>query len=215
MRVTRIAVLVAAGVSLCAAQPPKAQPAKPQAPAAKPQPPVKADAVADGVFVGRSGKPMARAKVFLGEVAGDEDYTHAVVKLPDRLPSAVTDEQGRFQFKNFPPGRYTIVYQPAGAGGLLPVQISIRALSAVDRSIAPGLKGIEMGKTSPFDDRAWTKTFTLLKGHTMMTEGENMKVWNATVRRNPGGPHLEVRRGVIWLQQIGDKSQIKLDAWSY
>jgi len=220
MRVRRILVVLAAGASLCAAQAGKAQPAKPAAQAAKPPaakapPPAKADTVADGVFVGRSGKPMAKAKVFLGEVTADEDFPYALVKLPGRLPGAVTDEQGRFQFKNFPPGRYTIVYQPAGAGGLMPVQIKIAALSATDQSIAPGLRGIELGKVEPFADRTWTKMFTLLKGHTLMTQGDAMKLWNATVRRNPTGPYLEIRRGVIWLQQLGDKSQIKLDAWSY
>jgi hypothetical protein len=215
MRVTTILVLLAAGVSFCAAQPAKKQPAKPATPAAKPQLPVKADAVADGVFVGRSGKPMAKARVFLGEVSGDEDFPYAVLRLPNHLPSAVTDDQGRFQFKNFPPGRYTIVYQPAGAAGILPVKISIKALSATDQNIAPGLRGIELGKTDPFPDRPWTNVFTLLKGHTLMTQGDAMKIWNATVRRNPGGPYLEIRRGQLWLQQLGDKSQIKLDAWSY
>lgn len=215
MRVTTTLVSLAAGVSLCAAQPAMKQAAKPAAQAVKPQPQVTAQAVADGVFVGRSGKPMAKAKVFLGEVSGDEDFPYAVLRLPERLPSAVTDDQGRFQFRNFPPGRYTIVYQPAGAAGILPVKISIRALSATDQSIAPGLRGIELGKTDPFPDRLWTKAFTLLKGHTLMTQGDAMKVWNATVRRNPGGPYLEIRRGQIWLQQLGDKSQIKLEAWSY
>jgi hypothetical protein len=197
---------MAVAVSLCAAQPPKTQPAKP---------PAKAEAVAEGVLVGRSGKPMAKAKLFLGEVVADEDFTYARVKLPAKLPAAVANDQGRFQFKGFPPGRYTIVYQPAGTGGVLPVDIGIGALSAVDRSMAPGLKGIELGKSEPFADRAWTRMFTLLKGHTLMTEGANMKVWNATARRNPAGPYVEIRRGVIWLQQLGDKSQIRLEAWSF
>jgi hypothetical protein len=214
MRVRTILLLLAAGVWFCAAQAPKAQPAKPRAPAAKPQPPVKAEAVADGVFVGRSGKPMANAKLFLGEVTGDEDYACAVVKLPERLPSAVADAQGRFQFKNFPPGRYTIVYQPTGSG-VLPAQIDVRALSATDQNIAPGLRGIELGKADPFGDRAWTKMFALLKGHTLMTQGDSMKIWNATARRNPGGACLEIRRGVLWMQQLADKSKIQLDAWSY
>jgi len=204
---------MAAGVPFCAAQAPKAQPAKPQAQAAK-APPVKADAVADGVFVGRSGKPMAGAKLYLGEVTAAEDYPYAVIRLPERLPSAVTDAQGRFQFKNFPPGRYTIVYQPTGSG-VLPAQINIRALSATDQSIAPGLRGVELGQALPLEDRAWTKMFTLLKGHTLMTQGDSMKIWNATARRNPGGPFIEIRRGIIWLQQLGDKSKIQLDAWSY
>jgi len=198
MRVKGTVVLLAAGVSLCVAQP---------------QP--KANAVADGVFVGRSGKPMANAKLFMGEVTRDDNFVHAQVSLPRNLPSAVTDAQGRFQFKGFPPGKYTIVYQPAGAAGALPIRFSIRALSMTDQSIAPGLRGIELGTTDPMPDRAWTRAFTLLKGHTLMTAGQAMKIWNATLRRNPGGPYLEMRRGVIWLQEFGEKSQIKLDAWSY
>jgi len=215
MRVTRVLFVLAAGVSLCAGQPQKAQPPKPPAKAATPTPPAKATAMADGVFLGRSGKPMAGARVFLGEVVGDEEFPYAVIKLPDRLPSAVVDAQGRFQFKNFPPGRYTIVYQPAGAAGILPVQISIRALNYVDRSIAPGLKGIELGKADPFENRPWGKVFTFLKGHTMMTQGPDMKVWNATVRRNPGGPMLEIRRGQLWMQVMEEKTQFKMDAWSF
>jgi len=214
MRVRTSLILLGVGVSLSAAQPPKAQPAKPPAQAAKPQPPVKADAVADGVFVGRSGKPMANAKLYLGEIAADQDFAYAVIKLPERLPSAVADAQGRFQFRDFPPGRYTIVYQPTGAG-VLPAQINIRPLSATDQNMAPGLRGIELGKADPFSDRAWTKMFTLLKGHTLMTQGDSMKIWNATARRNPGGPFIEIRRGLLWTQQLADKSKIQLDAWSY
>jgi len=42
-----------------------------------------------------------------------------------------------------------------------------------------------------------------------------MKIWNATVRRGPQGPHMEIRRGVIWLFRLGDNSQINVEAWSY
>lgn len=212
MRVRLTPVLLAVAVSLAGGQPPKSQ-AKPQtkAGAAVTAPPT---ATAEGVFVGRSGKPMVKARLFLGEVAGDEDSPYAKVKLPARLPSAVTDEQGRFQFKGFPPGKYTIVYQPAGASGLLPTEINIKALAAVDRSMAPGLRGIELGKNEPLAERAWG-AFALLKGHTFMADNQFMKLWNATARRNPHGPLVEIRRGVIWMQPLGDKSQIKLEAWSF
>jgi hypothetical protein len=42
-----------------------------------------------------------------------------------------------------------------------------------------------------------------------------MKIWNATVRRGPQGPFLELRRGRLWLQNFEDKSEIKFDAWSF
>lgn len=215
MRLARVLLVLSAGVSLCAAQPKKAPPAKPPAKAAVPTPPPKATAVADGVFLGRGGKPMAGAKVYLAEVAGDDEFPYTVVKLPERLPSATVDDKGRFQFKGFPAGRYTIVYQPAGTRGILPAQFSIKALNYVDKSIAPGLKGLELGKADPFDDRPWGKTFTFLKGHTMMTQGPDMKIWNATVRRNPSGPYLEIRRGQLWMQVMEEKTQFKMDAWSY
>jgi hypothetical protein len=42
-----------------------------------------------------------------------------------------------------------------------------------------------------------------------------MKLWNATVRRGKQGPFLEVRRAVVWLHELADKSEIKFDAWSF
>lgn len=206
MRVRTTLLMLAVGAFVCPGLQLKAQPPKPQP---------KADAVAGGVFVGRSGKPMAKARLFLGEVAGDEETTYALIRLPDHLPSAVADEEGRFEFKSFPPGKYTIVYQPAGTGGVLPRRFSIKALVAVDSSMAPGLRGIEMGTSEPFAERAWGRTFALLKGHTFMTEGNFMKIWNATLRRNPQGPFLEMRRGLLWMQQLGDKSQIKFEGWGF
>ena len=41
-----------------------------------------------------------------------------------------------------------------------------------------------------------------------------MKIWNATARLGSQGPYIEIRRGVIWQEQLKDKSQIKLVAWS-
>jgi hypothetical protein len=179
---------------------------------AKTQP--KAGAIAAGVFVGRSGKPMAKARLYLGEILGDQDVTYAKIK-PLALPAATCDDQGRFQFKDFPPGEYTIVYQPTGAAAVLPTEISIKPFFAVTRSLVPELRDFELGKTEPYPDRAWGRYFTLLKGHTFFSEGPNMKIWNATVRRGPQGPQVEIRRGLIWLQRLDNKSQIKFDAWSY
>jgi hypothetical protein len=42
-----------------------------------------------------------------------------------------------------------------------------------------------------------------------------MKIWNATVRRGQQGPYMEVRRGALRVDRLDDKSQIKMDAWSF
>ncbi len=168
-----------------------------------------------GVFLGRSGKPMAKAKLFLGQVVGDQEISFAKIKLPASLPSAVCDDQGRFQFKPFPAGEYTLVYQPAGAAGVVPTEIGIKSLEAVTRSLAPGLRGMEFGAKENFAERAWGPSFTLLKGHTFYLDGQNMKIWNATLRHRQTGPYLEVRRGIIWIQKLDEKAPIKFDAWSY
>ncbi len=179
----------------------------------KPQP--KSGAMAGGVFVGRSGKPMVKARLFLGEILGDQEVTYAKIKLLGALPAATCDDQGKFQFKGFPPGEYTIVYQPAGATAVVPTEINIKPFLAVTRSIVPEMSGLELGKNEPYPERVWGGVFTLLKGHTFRSEGPNMKIWNATVRRGPQGPHMEIRRGVIWLHRLGDNSQINVEAWSY
>ena len=170
---------------------------------------------AAGVFTGRSGKPMAQARLVLGSVASDEQWRYALIKLVNNVTSAVADEKGRFQFKGVTPGTYTIVYQPAGATMLLPPQISIRALSAEDRSILPGMRDVEAGKSDPFPPRAWGQTFTLLKGHTFWCMGNNMKIWNATVRWQREGLCMEMRKGVIWQDKFDGKTESKLEAWSY
>jgi hypothetical protein len=75
---------------------------------------------------------------------------------------------------------------------------------------------VEVGKSfEPLAERAWGQTFSLLKGHTFWSMGANMKIWNATVRWHKQGPYLEMRKGVVWLETIDEKSQIKLEAWSY
>jgi hypothetical protein len=174
----------------------------------------KPGATAGGVFVGRSGKPMAKARLVLGEILGDQDVTVAKIKLLTSLPPAICDDQGRFQLKGFSPGEYTIVYLPGGAGSM-PAEINIKPFLAVTRSLTPELNGYELGKSDPYPERIWGREFTLLKGHTFYSEGANMKVWNATARRGPQGPHLEIRRGLIWQPRLDNNVQIKFEAWSY
>jgi hypothetical protein len=179
----------------------------------KPQP--KPGASASGVFVGRSGRPMAKARLFMGEVVGDEEVIYAKIKLTASLPAAPTDDQGRFQLVGFPPGRYTIVYQPVGEAGVLPAEINIKPLLAVTRSTLPLMRNVEIGNTGqPLAERLWGRTFTLLKGHTFYSQGADMKIWNATARLAKQA-YMEIRRGVIWQESFADKSQIKLEAWSY
>lgn len=172
----------------------------------------KPTAVANGVFVGRSGKPMAKTRVLLGQVAEDGETLYAWLKMPANLPSAVTDEKGQFQLKGFAPGAYAIVYVPPGGPSVLPAQISIKSLTAVTASMLPMMKG-ELPRADA--DKPWGKQYVLLKGHSFYSEGPNMKIWNATVRKVPNGPYFEVRKGLIWLFRLEDKSQIKYDAWSF
>jgi hypothetical protein len=166
-----------------------------------------------GRLTGRSGKPLAHARVFLGKVEDDREVLMANVRLSG-LPFSLTDEQGTFKLSGFVPGNYTIVYYPAGGPSFAPTEIGIKALLAVDRSILPLMNGVEIGTTVPLDERKWA-SFTLLKGHTFWGQGPNMKIWNATLRRGTTGPYLEVRKGLIWETDVKDNGQIKMDAWSF
>lgn len=198
----RAAVLLA-----LAAYPSAAQPAKPQP---------KTGMTASGVFAGRSGKPMAHARIILAEVAGDPDTIYAKVKLPVTLPTAVTDDKGQFQVSNIAPGRYAILYQAGPSSKVLPAEISIKALSAVANSPVPLLHDVQLGDTGPPNpERVWGRTFTLLKGHTYWAEGANMKIWNATARWGAQGPYMEVRKGIIVQELFADKGQVKLVAWGF
>jgi len=187
---------------------------------AKPQ--TKAPVTASGVFMGRSGKPMAKAKLMLGEVVGDQEITYAKIKLGAKPINAVTDDNGRFQFTGVIPGRYTVVYQPAGSTAPAPApapEISIRALSSHIKSFLPMMRDVEVGRGgAPYPDRVWSREFTLLKGHTLFCQalGEpTMRVWNATARRGQQGPYVEFRRGVIWMERFDEKTPVKLEAWGY
>lgn len=173
------------------------------------------ETVSRGVFLGRSGKPMAGARLVLGEVVGDQDVLYAKAKLVAKVRSAVCDAEGRFQFTGLTPATYTIVYEPSGTAGVLPVEINIRPFLATTRSIAPLLYNVELGKNEPYAERTWGGRFTLLKGHTFYSHGPSMKIWNATVRQAARGPYMEIRRGVIWTSRFDHGSEIQFEAWSY
>ena len=179
------------------------------------KPQSKSTAAVAGVFAGRSGKPMAKARLYLGQVVGDRDVASARIKLPPSIDAVTCDAQGHFEFKRISPGEYTILYLTAGSTVLVPTEIGIKSLMAEARSIAPLLRGQEFGTSEPLTERTWGDQYTLLKGHTFYLLGQGMKIWNATARRGQQGPYIEIRRGLIWLQKLDDKSQIKLVAWSY
>ena len=213
---------IAAAILLCACQ--QSLPEKPTAaaPAAKeetsPTPPPDAtpgEIVANGTFLGRSGKPMKNARLFLAEVVAAGDFQQALVKLVADVETAVADAEGKFRFRNFEPGVYTIVYQPAGASRLVPQELRIKTLSASTNSIAPGLTGIVLGTDRELSPRPWGKRFVLLKGHTLDTLGKSMRIRNATIRLGKGGPNLEWRRGKLWTCDLADNAEIQFVAWSY
>ncbi len=184
-------------------------------PGQQPKPQQKPATTAGGVFLGRSGKPMTGARLILCDTREDQDSFHGKIRLLPDVPTATADKQGRFDFRGFTPGRYTIIYLPAGVQTAVPNEINAGALEAVDKSIAPLLVRFELGTSKAYDPRPWGPQFTLLKGHTLWSLGAKMKVWNATVRRGQQGPFLELRRGSIWLHDLADKREIKFDAWSF
>ncbi len=175
----------------------------------------KPGASAGGVFVGKSGKPMAGARLILCKVAEDAESPYATLTPMPTVPNATADKTGRFQFQGFAPGTFAIIYLPAGANVTLPKTINIKPLENVTKSIVPALRNAEIGKTIPYEARSWGFDYTLLKGQTFWSQGPQMKIWNATVRRGPQGPFLEVRRGAIWLLDLTDKAELKFDAWSF
>jgi hypothetical protein len=182
-----------------------------QQPKSQPNP----STIATGVFLGRSGKPMADARLILCDVREDRDSFRGKLRLMSNVPTATADKTGRFEFRGFAPGRYTIIYLPAGVNTAIPNEITISPIEAIDKSIAPLLRDFELGTSTQYPPRQWGPQFTLLKGHTLYSMGAQMKVWNATVRYGQQGPYMEVRRNIIWLQDLADKSQIKFDAWSF
>lgn len=184
-------------------------------PGQQPKPQAKQNTSASGVFLGRSGTPMAGARLILCDVVEDRDSFRGKLRLLSNVPAATADKAGKFEFRGFAPGRYTIIYLPAGVEIPIPNEITISPIEALDKSIAPLLRDFELGKTTAYAARQWGPQFTLLKGHTLFSMGAQMKVWNATVRYGKEGPFLEVRRNIVWLQDFADKTEIKYDAWSY
>lgn len=166
---------------------------------------------ASGVFLGKSGKPMAGARLILCQAIEDRGK----IRLLPNVPTATADKLGRFSFRGFDPGRWTIIYLLAGVDVAIANEIDISALEAVDRSLVPLLVNYELGTDKPYAPRPWGPQFTLLKGHTFWSTGAQMKVWNASVRRGPQGPFLELRRGRVWLENFNDKSEIKFEAWGF
>lgn len=177
----------------------------------QPKQPTKPATTASGVFLGKSGKPMAGARLILCEVLEDRGK----LKPVPGLAAATTDKTGQFTLRGFNRGTYTLIYLPAGSTAEIPSEIDTTALEATDKSPMPLLGRVELGTDKPYPPRMWGKQFTLMKGHTFFSTGEYMKIWNATARRGWQGPYLELRRGRVWLQDLADKSQIKFEAWSY
>ena len=163
-----------------------------------------------GVFLGKSGKPMAGARLILCQAIVDQ----AKITPLRNVPAATADNAGRFAFRGFDPGRWTIIYLLPGLNVAIPNEIDISALDAVTKSTLPLMVKVELGANQAYAPRPWGP-FTLLKGHTFWSMGANMKVWNATLRRGQQGPYLEVRRNTVWLQDFEDNCQIKFEAWSF
>ncbi len=185
-----------------------------EAPPASPQPQAGKPAAAGGVFLGKSGTPMAGARLILCSMREDPDSLYGVAKLLDEVPIATTDAAGRFEFSGLAPGRYTIAYLPAGVKTAVPNEITVSPLNAVDKSITPLLRNTELGTGSPYQARPWGQ-FTLMKGHTFWSMGPEMRIWNATARFGRQGPYFEIRRGNLWMQQMAPGTETKFDAWSF
>ena len=147
-------ILLALGASLPGQQP-KSQP--------------KLSTTAGGVFIGRSGTPMAGARLLLCEVVEDRDSFRGTARLLANVPVATADKTGRFEFRGFAPGRYTILYLPAGVSAAVPNEVSVSSLDAVDKSIAPLLRNTELGTLKTYEPRQWGQ-FTLMKGLSLRVE---------------------------------------------
>ena len=154
---------------------------------------------------------MAGARLILCQAVED---LGKIRLLPD-VPTAKTDAAGHFAFTGFTPGRWTIIYLPAGSNAAIPNEIDYSALGAVDKSTLPLLVRVELGTNQNYPPRPWGPEFMLLRGHTFWSMGAHMKIWNATARHGRQGPFLEIRRGAIWLDNFADKGQVHFTAWSY
>jgi hypothetical protein len=154
---------------------------------AKPQP--KAGVGANGMFVGRSGKPMAKMRLILAEVTGDQELTYAKIRLPTNPPIAITDDKGQFQFTSVTPGTYVVLYAPASSSKVLPAENNIKAFSEGCQVALPVVaRHPDRRDRRAVSDGPGAEHSRVLKGHTFPAEGPNMKIWNASARFGPGGP---------------------------
>ena len=157
---------------------------------------------------------MAGARLLLCDAIIDPARHQGKIAPLKGVPVAIVDNLGRFTFRGFAPGRYTIAYLLPGVDVIVPKEFDISELDSPAKSRTPLLVKVEIGTTTSFEPQLWGE-FTLLKGHTFWSMGPTMKIWNTTARRGQRGPYLEIRRGYLWLDNFTDKSQIKFDAWGF
>jgi len=177
--------------------------------------PTPGEMVATGVFRGRSGEPMAQSMVALGTVLRNEEGRAQTIQLGPDVIRTTTDAEGRFEFRDFTPGEYAVVYQPSETSAPLPAVLLITALSGNAESFMPLLENVEIGRDGDYDERTWGTGFRLMKGHTLFNKGRLMSIHNATVQTGSSGPYVEIRQGNLVTVNIDDNCQIELDAWSY
>ena len=210
-------VVLALGIAGCGQKeeaPPASEAGESQPP---PEPATAGPQTVSGTVKGRSGKPLAKAWVCLGELE-QSVIEGKDVKLKLTQLTGVTDDDGRFQIEDVPAGTYTLAYRPAPATGAKGgVEISVANLAAGQRSEMPDLRDREVGTFRPFKQRPWSRQFTLMKGHTLYTtfSGKRWKIWNASVRRGRRGPYLEMRKNEIRRWKFPQDSDITLEAWSF
>jgi hypothetical protein len=209
-------VVLALGIAGCTERE-EAPPAPAEPPPTANEPATTGPKTVSGTVKGRSGKPLAKAWVCLGQleqsVIEGKDVKLALTQL-----TAVTDDDGRFQIEEVPASTYTLVYQPSPATGARGGrEISVANLAAGQRSTMPDLREREVGTFKPFKQRPWSRQYTLMKGHTLFNtaSGKRWKIWNASVRRGRRGPFLEIRKNKIWRQDFQKDSNVTFEAWSF
>ena len=181
-------VVLALGIAGCTEKE-EAPPAPAEPPPTASEPATTGPKTVSGTVKGRSGKPLAKAWVCLGQLE-QSAIEGKDVKLALTQFTAVTDDDGRFQIEEVPAGTYTLVYQPSPATGARGGrEISVANLAAGQRSTMPDLREREVGTFKPFKQRPWSRDYTLMKGHTLFNtaSGKRWKIWNASVRRGRRG----------------------------
>ena len=176
--------------------------------------PTPGEIVANGVFMGRSGKPMANALVVFGKVIRDEAMKPQQIQCGPTAITVTTDAEGRFRVSNFTPDEYAVLYQPAGPAAGIPGVMIITPLFGNAESFMPLLENVEIGRDSDYEERTWGTGFVLLEGHTLFNKGRLMSIYNATVRTGSSGPYVELRQGQLVTAKLEDNAEIKIDAWS-